>query len=220
MNGNHTVSPRQVEAIMNAAEGILSSAKAQIEEKINDFLKESSKLWADDEAVKMSNRLYDAFGEVISGLGGSGSKLSDEVVDIANKYAKAGGKLISFNRRIMKFGNGITKGLVKASFDDDSFGIKDENSLSNVEALFDNNLVPAVQKVLDDLVVKLSRTNAFGNGAIIAALAGAGVGIREGAIAKLQAAKRNVHEEVEQARKKYQSVSSSVGGSNFIGGMN
>ena len=165
---NNTVSPKQVQVLENEIDSIFSIAKVKTENACNDFLNKVSNKWADEYSVSFAKDFTNSMNVCIDSLAKSANDFKSSITNIANFYArKAGKQLLSFNN--LSCNSAINPNIVKSSFNDGEFGIKNINSINDI-SLELNGLSNTYKSIAEELRSRISSINAFGNSEIKANL--------------------------------------------------
>lgn len=161
---NNTVSPKQVQNVIDALQEVTVDTIDNVVSNCNTFFAMMRDNWADEIAVDTAASLGEKMDKVIKELGRSCNLLSDGLVDIANRYAKVAGKA-PMNAPHRNFNGSVDYKVVSNKFNDtDEYGFK--GNTSNAVGLvadslknFTGYLEFLSQKVGD----RIKSINAFGN---------------------------------------------------------
>lgn len=158
---NNTVSPKQVQVLEDEIDSIFSIAKVKTENACNEFLTKISNKWADEYSVTFAKNFTNSMSECINALAKSANDLKGKIVDIANFYAQRAGKSL-LNVRTLSFNSAINSSIVKSSFADGEYGIKDINSVADLSDEL-NGLSNTYKDIAEELKTRVASINAFGN---------------------------------------------------------
>ena len=212
---NNTVSPKQVNSIINEVDGIIAKAKVDAETAGNAFFGKMKNLWEDNNAVTCAKDINREMDSVIQRLAYSSNCLKDGVVNIANFYARQAGKPM-MNAPHTNFNSAINASIISDTFDGDEYGFKDPSAIN---ALLDdvNAFSLAMSKIKDETSSRLLSINAFGNPEIKSKLISAASDFGDSLIDTSKKIKMLAEQRINQASKDYQI---SDVGSYFTGSVN
>ena len=171
MNGsmsysNNTVSPTQVNLLMDELNAYCLAAVRKIDSCTNNFFREFNQYWADENAVKFAIDVEKIVLEIIKKLDKFYNEVSKFVYNLHNDYARIAFKPLLSSYRGVSYNSAISHNIVKSTFKDgDSYGIKDDKVLYNVISCFNElkDHLLAIGQTVNDGIYKIP---AFGNEAI------------------------------------------------------
>ena len=233
MNGSgantHTVSPRQVQRMADAIYQAASRFKSDIEGSSNDFFVKLSKQWEDENAVTFAKKFKEKLDMIITNLGDGTFEFVNKIVDIANSYARVAGKGNAVPVYAMRsFSSAIDVSPVKTMFEDESFGLRDDSSISAIEDEY-RKLLNRCDNHLSSLRSEILSINAYGNSDVKATISSQASKLFDSSNSSLVAASSYASNELKKVAVDYKQVSSSIesshisvnfGGNNSFGGTN
>ena len=218
-NGVHTVSPKQAKNLVDEVQKSAASCKAKIDQNVNEFFGQLSRVWADKYAVEFAKEVERKISIVVGDLNNKANALMSDIVGLANEYASVGGLGTRIDYTRCSFSVSVNTGAVKEEFADGSSGFIGNNtkvSLGIVGKL--ETLYKGLAMCGDQLIDAMQRTNAFGNTDVKAMLVVFAKNFKDGMAGEVHGLTSVCQNMISETEKRYQKVSSSYGGSNFSGG--
>jgi len=164
---SETLSKRQAEEIINAANRINTDCSKKIEKKVQEFYEKISDVWEDKNAVEFSQKLKEQIEKIVEQLSKNNKTFGQTVTDIAKAYIAAGGMALGIAVAPAAILANIDVGKIKEFFGNgengDDFGFRNVDSGPEEVMTAFNELKSDIQKIVSEAVEAIGRINAFGN---------------------------------------------------------
>ena len=208
--GKETLSVKQANNIINKANDIYGNSNTRMNDLFDQFLTDISKVWADNNAVKLAETVNDSYQEIMSNLTTNNRIFANTITEIANSYKGVGGNQESITAIALGFGGQLNLEQVKECFSNstnaDDFGFLDIKTSPEVVMNSLKTLENDVNKASVEIVNEIKGIPAFGNTQVqleIAKSAGKVVQIIE---EELKHVTKSTKEEIENTARAYGAV--------------
>ena len=211
-SGNYTLSPRQVERLLNETNATFQKARSDVENQTLYLFDILAGTWADANAVIFARDLAVRMNNLVGSLSTHFNNLARGIVDLNNTYARAANKPqtpyypnVSITSAISS--NGKVSDFFKNGENPDDFGFRGGNQGEEKFKSGFNEFRKKFIQFRTDLLKSVNSINAFGNNDIKVAIANCVKQICDAADVDFQNIERNAEAKLADTRAKYQKIS-------------